>query len=187
MIGEQFEKGLAHMNKITSTEQLAMNTNEDIIITREFNAPCEAIWNAWTKPEQMKEWWGPNGYTCPIAKMDVREGGTYHASMRSEKGDMHWSTGTYKEIVPLRKLVISDHFADEKGHIIKAESIGMPGNWPEELTVTVTLEDFADGSRMTMKHEGVPAEMRKECTQGWNECFDKMETLVERKPEIAKC
>lgn len=186
MVGSQFETGLARMNTFTSTEQLAMNTNENIIITREFNAPREAVWNAWTKPEQMKEWWAPNGYTCPVAKMDVREGGSYHAAMRSDKGDMHWSTGTYKEIVPLQRMVITDHFADEHGNIITAESAGMPGNWPEELLVTVTFEEASNGTRMTMEHEGVPAEMREMCAQGWNECFDKMAALVERKPEIAK-
>lgn len=186
MIGEQFEKGLARMNNFTSTEQLAMNSNEDILITREFNAPREAVWNAWTTPDQMMQWWAPNGYTCPVANMDVREGGKYHAAMRSEKGGMHWSTGIYKEIVPLQKLVISDHFADEHGNIINGASAGMPGNWPDTLLITVTFEDAANGARMTMKHEGVPVEMRAMCAQGWNECFDKMAALVENDRSIAK-
>ncbi len=186
MIGEQFEKGLARMNGFTSTEQLANNPDEDIKIIREFSAPREAVWNAWTKPDQMMQWWAPNGYTCPVAKMDVRDGGKYHAAMRSEKGEMHWSTGTYKEIKPLQRMVITDHFADEQGNIIKAESAGMPGNWPDTLMVTVTFEEAANGTRMTMKHEGVPAEMRAMCAQGWHECFDKMAALVEPKQTIAK-
>jgi uncharacterized protein YndB with AHSA1/START domain len=177
---------LARMNNFTSTEQPAMNTQEDIIITREFNAPREAIWNAWTKPEQMKQWWGPTGYTCPVAKMDVREGGKYHAAMRSDKGDMHWSTGTYKEILPLQRMVISDHFADADGNIIKAESLGMPGQWPDELMVTVTFEETANGTRMTMKHEGMPPEMREMCALGWEQCFDKMEAMVEKKQVASK-
>ncbi len=163
-----------------------MNTNKDIIITREFNAPRKAVWDMWTTPEGMKVWHGPNGYSCPVAKMDVREGGTYHTAMRADNGDTHWSTGTYKEIVPLKKLVCSDHFADENGNILNAQSLGMPGNWPDELTVTVNLEETANGTRMTMKHEGIPAEMREMCAKGWNECFDKMAAHVETKEKLSQ-
>lgn len=188
MIGAQFEKGLARMNEFTSSATMAQNSNEDITITREFNSPREAVWLAWTKPEEMMKWWGPTGYSCPVAKMDVREGGSYHTAMRAENGDTHWSTGTYKQIVPMERLVCTDHFADQEGNIIKAESIGMPGKWPDELLVTVTFEDAGNGTRMIMKHEGIPAEMREMCILGWQQSFDKLAAAVENteRPAVAK-
>ncbi|MDQ3101171.1 MAG: SRPBCC domain-containing protein [Bacteroidota bacterium] len=178
MVGKQFEKGLARMNDFTPTDQLAMNNNTDIVITREYNAPREAIWNAWTKPAEMMKWHGPHGYTCPVAKIDLREGGTYHTAMRATNGDTHWSTGTYKEIVPMERLVCTDHFADADGNIINGQSIGMPGNWPDEMVVSVTFEEIANGTRMTMTHQGIPAAMKQMCTAGWNESFDKLATAV---------
>jgi hypothetical protein len=55
----------------------------------------------------------------------------------------------------------------------------MPGEWPEEMRVTVTFEDMGDGkTKLTLKHEGHPAEMSKDATQGWNESLDKFESVL---------
>ncbi len=186
MIGAQFEKGLARMNNFTTTDQLAMNTDQDIMITREFNAPRQAVWDAWTTPEGMKVWHGPNGYSCPVAEMDVREGGTYHTAMRADNGETHWSTGTYTEIVPLERIVCTDQFADAEGNAINARNIGMPGDRPAEMLVTVDFEETATGTRMTMEHQGIPAEMRQMCIQGWNESFDRMATHVETQAKLTQ-
>lgn len=54
-----------------------MNTTaatRDLVITRAFNASVEQVWSAWTDPERIKRWWGPVGFTCPVANMDFREG-----------------------------------------------------------------------------------------------------------------
>ena len=48
----------------------------DLVVTRVFDAPVEAVWKAWTDAEQVKKWWGPDGFTAPVAKLDFREGGT---------------------------------------------------------------------------------------------------------------
>ncbi|HRG53459.1 MAG TPA: SRPBCC domain-containing protein, partial [Bacteroidia bacterium] len=52
-----------------------------IVVTRIFNAPVELVWQNWTDPELIKQWWGPDKFTCPTAKIDFREGGTSIVSM----------------------------------------------------------------------------------------------------------
>ncbi len=49
----------------------------DLVITRLFDAPVELVWKAWTEPEFVMQWWGPNYFTCPSAAIDFREGGTF--------------------------------------------------------------------------------------------------------------
>ena len=72
-----------------------------VVITRVFDAPRELVWRAWTECERLMRWWGPKGFTTPFCKIDLRAGGVYRNSMRSPEGKDYWSTGTYREIVPL--------------------------------------------------------------------------------------
>jgi uncharacterized protein YndB with AHSA1/START domain len=54
-----------------------------MVLTRVFDAPVEQVWNAWRDSEIVKQWWGPLGFTCPVAEMDFREGGTSLVCMRA--------------------------------------------------------------------------------------------------------
>lgn len=155
-----------------------VSTTEKLIITRDFDAPPEKVWNAWTKPELYKRWWGPKNYTTPVSKIDLRVGGKYFYCMRSAEGKDFWGTGVYREIVTLEKLVCTDSFADEKGKEVPASDYGMPGDWPAELLVTVTLKEQDGKTILTLTHEGLPDEMKDECRNGWNESFDKLEEVL---------
>src|SRR5688500_147272 len=95
----------------SETQQLT-----ELVITRVRDAPRERVWEAWTDPEQMKKWWGPKDFTAPTVEIDLQEGGKYLNCMRSPDGQDFWSTGVYREIVPMEKLVITDSFADEQGN-----------------------------------------------------------------------
>jgi uncharacterized protein YndB with AHSA1/START domain len=90
----------------------------DLVVTRVFDAPVERVWTAWTEPEQVKRWWGPHGFTAPVAKMDVREGGTSLVGMRSPEGQVMYNTWTYEEIVPMKRLLSLVRFADEEGNAV---------------------------------------------------------------------
>ncbi len=95
--------------------------------------------------------------------------------MRSPDGKDYWSTGIYREIVPLKRIVCADSFADEKGNVVPATHYGMPSDIPLEMLVTVTFEGLAGKTRMTLKHVGIPAgEESKMAEQGWNTSFDKL-------------
>jgi len=150
----------------------------EIVINRVFNLPVSVVWLAWTDAEYFKKWWGPRGFTCPSSKMEARVGGKYLSCMRGPDGKEFWSTGVVKEFIPERKLVVTDSFSDDKGNIKPASEYGMPGDWPKELLITVYLEEADGATKMKLKHQGIPAEMREDCIKGWNESFDKLEENI---------
>jgi uncharacterized protein YndB with AHSA1/START domain len=146
-----------------------------LTITRIFDAPREAVWNAWTDPEHVMRWWGPRAYTSPAAKMDLRVGGTYVFCMRSEGGMDIWSGGVIREVVPMERLVMTDNFTDEDGNAVPASTYGMDLDFPETV-ITVTFEDIGEGkTRMTMTHDGLPGgEHIEDASEGWNQSLDKL-------------
>ena len=150
----------------------------EIVINRVFNLPVSVVWLAWTDAEYFKKWWGPRGFTCPSSKMEAKVGGKYLSCMRGPDGKEFWSTGVVKELIPERKLVVTDSFSDDKGNIKPASEYGMPGDWPKDLLITVYLEEADGATKMKLKHQGIPNEMREDCIKGWNESFDKLEENI---------
>jgi len=156
---------------------------QELVITRVFDAPRELLWKAWTDPERMMRWWGPKNFTSPVCEVDLRKGGKYLNCMRSPEGKDYWSTGVYKEIVPMERIVYTDSFADEKGNVVPASNYGLPGDFPLEMLVTVSFEEHNGKTEMTLQHVGIPAGRMSELTEaGWSESFDKLaESLEELK------
>lgn len=147
-----------------------------LIITRIFDAPRERVWKAWTEPEQIMKWWGPKEFTSPSCKLDFRVGGKYLFCMRAADGKDYYTTGVYKEIVKLEKIVYTDSFADEHGKVVHGSYYGMGDDFPMEMIVTLTFEDIGGKTKMTLKHAGMPgAEMSDMTSQGWNSSFDKLD------------
>jgi len=147
----------------------------ELFIERIFDAPRELLWKAWTDPQHIMRWWGPKDFTAPVAKIDFRVGGTYLFCMRSPDGQDYYSTGVYREIVPLQRIVYTDSFADEKGNVVPATHYGMGQDFPLELQVTVTFEEHGNKTRMTLRHAGIPeGKMTDDTLQGWGESFDKL-------------
>jgi uncharacterized protein YndB with AHSA1/START domain len=147
----------------------------DIVINRVFELPVTKVWSAWTEPEQFKKWWGPEGFSCPVSKMEPKKGGKYLSCMRGPDGKEYWSTGVVQEFIPNKKLAVTDSFSDAQGNVISAAELGFPGNWPKELLITVSFDEEQPGkTKMRLQHQGIPEEMRDECIKGWNESFDKL-------------
>lgn len=156
----------------------------DITIERTFRAPVERVWKAWSEPEMIKKWWGPKDFSAPDVAIDFRVGGKYLYSMRDDKGlagqkgRKFWSTGTYSEIEPGKKIKVTDSFADEKGNVVSSEEYGMKG-FPREMMVTVSFETADGGTKMTLRHEGLPeGGMGEQTEQGWQQSLDKLEKAL---------
>ncbi len=167
------------MDKITKNNPSVKSAEQELIITRIFDAPRDLVWKAWTDPEHVMRWWGPKNFTSPVSKIDLRVGGKYLNCMRGAGPDGvvrdYWSTGVYREIVPQKKLVLTDSFADEKGNVVSASHYGMEGDWPLELLIMVTIDETGGKTTMTLRHEGMPAGQNRELAEaGWNESFDKL-------------
>jgi uncharacterized protein YndB with AHSA1/START domain len=160
-----------------------MTTKDDkneLVIERIFEAPRELVWKAWTEPEMFKKWWGPKHFTCPFVEIDFREGGTCLSCMRSPDGKDFWSTSTYKEIVPIQKIVATDSFADKHGNVVPSTHYDMEG-FQLEMEITLLLEEVEGKTKMTLRHAGLPeGEMKDMTAAGWNESFDKLAEVLEQ-------
>jgi uncharacterized protein YndB with AHSA1/START domain len=84
------------------TAEPAANT---VRITRIIEAPREAVFRAWTEPEQIRRWWGPGEFTCPEAEVDLRPGGSYRLAMQPAEGEPFIVAGDYHEVDPPARLV----------------------------------------------------------------------------------
>jgi uncharacterized protein YndB with AHSA1/START domain len=146
----------------------------ELVIRREFEAPCEAVWKAWTDPTRLTLWWGPERFTSPECRIDLRVGGKYLFCMRSPEGEDYWSTGVYLDIVPMKRIVCTDSFADNEGNLVSASYYGMRDYWPLEMVVTVTFEGEDGKTVMTLRHDGIPRTMKGVCEAGWSGSFDKL-------------
>ncbi|WPR70356.1 SRPBCC domain-containing protein [Flavobacterium sp. NG2] len=87
-----------------------MNTeNRQLNINRIFKAPIELVWKAWTEPELIANWWGPNGFSTTIHNMNVEVGGEWKLTMHGPDGTNYPNRSIYKEIIPYKKIVF-EHF-----------------------------------------------------------------------------
>ncbi|OPY31334.1 MAG: hypothetical protein A4E32_01787 [Methanomassiliicoccales archaeon PtaU1.Bin124] len=159
--------------------QVAEEVGQQLSIVRWIDASKNDVWDAWTEPEQIMEWWGPEYFTAPSAKVDLRVGGHYLFCMRDPQGKDYWSTGVYKEIADRERIVATDSFSDDKGNIVPAVYYGMPGNWPEELLLTVTFKEVGGRTRLHLHHTGLPpGDVVEQTAAGWNGSLDKLEDFL---------
>jgi len=86
----------------------ARNKSSEISFTREYDAPLQAVWEAWTVPEEVAQWWGPRGFTLTSHSRDLRTGGHWHYTMHGPDGTDYENTTQYLEVVPQQRLVY-DH------------------------------------------------------------------------------
>ena len=151
---------MATMNTIE--KPVAGSAQQDLIITRVFDAPRERVWKAWTEPEQVKKWWGPRDFTAPHIHIDLQAGGKYVYCMRGAGPDGavrdYWGVGIYKEIVQLKRLVYTgstlrsrpDRFKTEVARQLKEQV------WPKieagaikpKVDRTFALAQAADAHRL---------------------------------------
>jgi len=79
--------------------------DRELLITRKLNAPVDLVWEAWMQPEHIANWWGPDGFTTTISKMDMRPGGEWNLVMHGPDGTDYDNKSIFREIVPLKKIV----------------------------------------------------------------------------------
>jgi uncharacterized protein YndB with AHSA1/START domain len=100
------------------------NTKDrEISITRTLNAPIDLVWEAWTTPEHIAQWWGPNGFTNTISKMDFQPGGEWLLVMHAPDGTDYKNKSVFKEIIRHKKIVF-DHVAPNFTATIEFEAQG---------------------------------------------------------------
>jgi uncharacterized protein YndB with AHSA1/START domain len=98
--------------------------DREIFLTRVLNAPIELVWDVWTDPEHLSQWWGPNGFTNTISKMDMQPGGEWDLVMHGPDGTDYRNKSIFKEIVKHKKIVYEHVSAPKFLATIEFESQG---------------------------------------------------------------
>jgi uncharacterized protein YndB with AHSA1/START domain len=149
----------------------------DLVVTRVFDAPVELVWKAWSDPEHVMRWWGPQGFTSPTCRMDFREGGTTIVHMHAPAfGDLY-NTWAYREIVPLRRIEFIQQFADEDGRKVDPVELGLPAETREaqDIRNVVTFKAVGGKTEMTVTESGYASDQALNFSKmGLEQCLDKM-------------
>ncbi|TAH40299.1 MAG: SRPBCC domain-containing protein [Bacteroidetes bacterium] len=93
--------------------------SNSITIKREFAAPLQTVWEAFTKSEILDQWWAPAPWKAQTKKMDFREGGQWQYAMLGPEGEVHWALAQFTKIIPLVSYSGLDAFSDAEGNINK--------------------------------------------------------------------
>jgi uncharacterized protein YndB with AHSA1/START domain len=155
------------------------SAQNSVVIERSFDAPVEVIWQMWTVPEHFAQWYGPDGATIPVAKMDVRIGGSRLVRMDITTPDgamTMWFTGHYLEVVENKRLVYTESIADEDGNVLSPSQMGMPPDHPMATEVRVQLEATGGLTKMVLTHVGIPE--GSPGAAGWTIAIDKLTAYI---------
>ncbi len=143
-------------------------------LSRVYHARRETVFKAWSSADHVKNWFSPETYTVPDAKVQMHPGGPFEVCMRSPTGEDHWTRGTFVEVSPHTRLVIDTHATDKAG---------------KPLFSAYTEVDFSDalgGTRMdvlqtyTFIDPSMAAPMVAGAPEGWRTTLDKLEKEVVR-------
>lgn len=160
-----------------------MTTNHDsqnsVVIERSFEAPVDVVWKMWTDPEHFKAWYGPPGATIPVARLDVRVGGSRLVCMEvtTPNGPMRlWFAGEHLVVAKPERLVYTESMSDENGNVQSPSEMGMPEGHPTTTEVRVELHKADGRTKMVLTHVGIPSDSPG--AMGWNMALDKLATYV---------
>lgn len=166
----------------TPVNNTAMTTTvgeRDVLLERTFDAPRQQLFEAFTDPEKIVKWWGPNGWLTTVYTMDVKPGGTWHYCMRGPEGKESWGKAVYHEVKSPERLKYTDAFADSEGNTVK----GMP-----ETIITVNFVEFEGKTRLTNRVEftstaDMESVLAMGIVQGMSESWDRLATYLNESSE----
>lgn len=133
----------------------------DLVATHIFDAPLEKVWQAWTDEKLVEHWWGVDGFSNILAKVDVREDGISHLGMRASKeygGMDYYNVFKYTRVIPHQLIQYVSNFADKEGNVITPEAAGLPAETPMNKKQQVEFKSLGNGkTRVTVTEFGWPA------------------------------
>jgi uncharacterized protein YndB with AHSA1/START domain len=151
----------------------------DVDVTRTFDAPVERVWRAWSEADEVKKWWGPEGFSCPVAEVDLRVGGRTLVAMRAPAeyggGDIY-NTWNFTAVEPGSRIEYIINFTDPDGNRLTPAALGLPPGIPDDGRHEVEFRDLGGGrTEMRMVEHGyASSEIRDQSRAGLEQCLDKM-------------
>ena len=122
----------------SGTATVTLPTDEQILITREFDAPPRLVFRAWTTPELLRRWWHAKRGEVTVAEIDLRVGGRWRSAMVTEDGVEVAFHGEFREIVPDERIVSTEVYE------------GVPDAEAGAVVNTITFEDVGGGRTLLM-------------------------------------
>ena len=160
-------------------------TVEPTILTREYNAPRELVFEAWTKAEHLQNWQVPfKGFQCEFAYAEIKPGGSSLHKMTAPNGFEMWLLTKYEKIAPPESIVFRQYNSNEAGDILPNPQ---NPNWPRELRTTILLEEIDGKTKLQLiwqpinptKEEAEAFEAsRSEHDKGWGGGLEQLDAYL---------
>jgi uncharacterized protein YndB with AHSA1/START domain len=134
----------------------AKNRSNEIRITRTFDAPVQAVWDAWTDPEQVAQWWGPRGFTLTTHSKDLKPGGSWRYTMHGPDGVDYPNKMHYLEVENYAKLVYDHSGNDDRPPLFRVTVLfsEVKGKTEMEMSMTLPTPEDAEQARKFIKKAG---------------------------------
>lgn len=158
--------------KSSSTTTFSTPSDREIMMTRVFDAPRELVFNAYTDPRAIAQWWGPRAYTTVVDQLDLRPGGTWRFINRNAEGVEFGFRGEYREIVPPERLVSTFEFEGMPGHVALNTAIFEEHDGKTTVTATSLFETVED--RDGMLNSGMESGAR----ESWDRLAEYLQSQV---------
>jgi uncharacterized protein YndB with AHSA1/START domain len=154
----------------TSTNKLTVELPSDleIVMSRTFDAPRSLVFEAHSKAEHVRRWYGPKGSTMTVCDLDFRPGGSYRYVLREKDGQEYGFRGEFREIVPAERIVVTFEFEGMPGHV-SVESMRFEER-DGKTTITSTSRFDSKEDRDGMLQSGME--------EGAAETYDRLAELV---------
>ena len=155
----------------SGTAVVTLPEDKQILITREFDAPKELVYRAWTEPELIKQWWGAKRGDVDVVEVDFRVGGTWRYVMTAQGGMEVGFHGEYREIVPNERIVSTEAF----------EGIPDPDEHASTNTLTLTEENGRTTMTVLVEHptkEGRDMHIQSGMEGGMNDSYAALDALL---------
>lgn len=162
---------------MTNRDQEVVTGEQELVLTRTFDAPRELVFAAHSSCEHLSNWWGPRAWPMAECTMDFRVGGVWHYCLRGpNEGDESWVKVVFSEIVEPERIVYTDAFSDAEGNV------------DEEMPQTesrVELEDIDGKTRLTLRAKYPSPDDLKQVldmgmVDGMTETLDRLEEHLAR-------
>lgn len=153
-----------------------------VVVSRDLDVAVDVAWTAWSDPTVLRQWWGPAGFTCPRADVDLRVGGSTVVTMQAPPewgGFAIHNAWRHTAVVEPTRIEFVSTFVDADGAPIDPAAAGVPATVPAEVPHVVELLPLpGGGTRVTVREDGYADEAtRAQSQNGQEQCFDKMQAL----------
>jgi len=147
--------------------------NQELIITREFNAPITLVWEMFSTAEHLSQWWGPKGFSTTVKAFTFEVGGTFHYGLIGPDASIMWGIFHYKAINKPTKLAFTNGFSNESGELVQAPEIPFGKDWPLEIMNSIQFTEQDAKTHMEMR--SFPVDATPEAIQTFTENIQNMQ------------